>query len=315
MPGSTEYIFLGLQDFNKKENELTTYPEKWLYLEQRYITDMMNDWDIANAKREACEEARTEGRAKGLAEGKKLCREMLKIKKLIFILLFMLFVSCSKDNIPTDGTAEVPTGAVDLGLSVFWAACNIGASRPEDYGGYYQWAGLEDVTDTNIRLDWDNCPYHNGSREGTGWIKYVASGESVYWWSGYGSPDNKEVLDSEDDVASVRLGGKWRMPTELEWKELRNTCSWTWVEQNGVKGYEVTSREPIHSGKSIFLPVAGYRYYGELGEIDVSGAYWSSSLETSSPGIAAFLGFDSCDVFSSAFCRYYGLSVRPVFEK
>ena len=115
MPGSTEYIFLGLQDFNKKEEDLTTYPEKWLYLlkhttlldsipdgyqsdrtfttyfeaceragyskeeEQRYITDMMNDWDIANAKREACEEARAEGRAKGLAEGEaKSQREIAK---------------------------------------------------------------------------------------------------------------------------------------------------------------------------------------------------------------------------------------------
>ncbi|MCQ2154155.1 MAG: fibronectin type III domain-containing protein, partial [Bacteroidales bacterium] len=47
-----------------------------------------------------------------------------------------------------------PAGAVDLGLSVCWATRNIGATNPEDYGGYYQWAGTQDVTSTGIYLDW-----------------------------------------------------------------------------------------------------------------------------------------------------------------
>ena len=60
---------------------------------------------------------------------------------------------------------------VDLGLSVKWAACNVGASKPTEYGGYYQWAGTTDVSDTGIYLDWSNCPYHTGSSYLSGWTK------------------------------------------------------------------------------------------------------------------------------------------------
>ena len=67
---------------------------------------------------------------------------------------------------------------VDLGLSVKWASCNLGASKPTEYGGYYQWAGTEDVSDTGIYLDVSNCPYHTGSDKYSGWTKYIT--ESYY---------------------------------------------------------------------------------------------------------------------------------------
>ena len=102
---------------------------------------------------------------------------------------------------------------VDLGLSVKWASCNLGASKPSEYGGYYQWAGTEDVSDLSICLDWNNCPYHTGSEQRLGWTKYNTK------WS-YGTVDNKTVLESMDDAASVALGEKWRMPTIEEWEEL-----------------------------------------------------------------------------------------------
>lgn len=74
--------------------------------------------------------------------------------------------------------------------------------------------------------------------------------------SSYGTVDNKTVLDPEDDVAHVKLGGKWRMPTDAEWTELLEKCRWTWTSQGGMNGYKVTGP----NGNSIFLPTAGHRY-------------------------------------------------------
>ncbi len=210
-----------------------------------------------------------------------------------------------------------PTGAVDLGLSVYWATCNLGASKPEDYGGYYQWAGTQDVTDTNISLDWDNCPYHTGSDYERGWTKYVPSEKSSYW-SGSGSPDNKTVLDPEDDVAHVILGGKWRLPTIEEWEEIMNTsnCSWTWTSINGINGYKVQSRKVGYTSNWIFLSAAGYRGGGDLSGVGSYGLYWHSSLRTASlsPYNAYNLGFTSGYVDTYTYGRYFGQSVRPVSE-
>ncbi len=195
---------------------------------------------------------------------------------------------------------------VDLGLSVMWATCNIGADTPEQYGGYYQWAGIQDVTSTSIYLAWSNCPYHTGSDADTGWTKYVPSNRSSYW-SGTGSPDNKTVLDPSDDVAHVKLGDKWRIPTDAEWTELRDNCTWTWTTQNGVNGYKVTSKKTGYTNKSIFLPAAGDRDVGS------SGHYWSSSLFTNYPIYAFILYFDSSHVYGTSNFRRFGQPVRPVY--
>ncbi|MCQ2265367.1 MAG: hypothetical protein MJZ46_04915, partial [Bacteroidales bacterium] len=150
-------------------------------------------------------------------------------------------------------SGQLPAGSVDLGLSVFWAACNLGASVPEEYGGYYQWAGTKDVTDESIYLDYSNCPYHTGSIKEQGWTKYVSLNCSSYW-SGSGSPDNKTILDLYDDVAHGKLGSNWRMPTDEEWTELLNNCTSECTTLNGVCGRMFTSRK---NGNSIFLPAAG----------------------------------------------------------
>lgn len=220
-------------------------------------------------------------------------------------------------EVKTFTTASFPE-IVDLGLSVKWRSWNLGADRPEEYGGYYQWAGTTDVTDTKIYLDWSNCPYHTGSSSSTGWTKYILSSHSSYW-SGTGSPDNKTVLDPEDDVAHVKLGGKWRMPTIAERDELRNTnnCSWTWTSINGINGYKVQSKKAGFTGNWIFLPAAGYRYDGGrgLGDVGSLGIYWSSSLTWYGPYFARCLCFDSDGVFEDTDSyRYYGQSVRPVSD-
>ena len=198
---------------------------------------------------------------------------------------------------------------VDLGLSVKWASFNLGASKPTEYGGYYQWAGTTDVSDKSIYLDWSNCPYHTGSDSSSGWTKYNTK------WS-YGTMDNKKVLELKDDVASVALGGKWRMPTDEEWAELRNkdNCSWTWTTIDGVKGYKVQSKKPGYTDNWIFLPAAGYRIDDYLYPVGSGGFYWSSSLNTDSPSSAYGMYFDSDAFYWGYGYRYNGHSVRPVSE-
>ena len=204
-------------------------------------------------------------------------------------------------------TLTSPSGSVDLGLSVLWASCNLGSSKPSEYGGYYQWAGTKDVSDTSIDLYWSNCPYHTGSDEKTGWTKYNTN-------SSYGTKDNRTVLEPMDDAASVALGGKWRIPTDEEWTELFNNCSWTSTTIDGVKGYKVQSKKPGYTDNWIFLPAAGFRKVDSLLEVGSYGNYWSSSLNTGYPDSAYYMHFISPYNGMSTGYRYYGQSVRPVSD-
>ena len=123
------------------------------------------------------------------------------------------------------------------------------------------------------------------------------------------TPDEKTVLESDDDVAQVKLGGNWRMPTEDEWTELMSQCTWMWITLHGINGYKVTSNT---NGNSIFLPAAGIRYDTDFNED--CGRYWSSSLMTNSPCNARAGSFDSSDVKGGGFFRCVGLSIRPVTD-
>ena len=194
-----------------------------------------------------------------------------------------------------------PSGAVDLGLSVYWGTTNIGASKPEDYGDYYAWG----ETEPKESYSWSTYKY--GTRSSGPFFKYNTI-------SSYGSVDNKMVLESSDDVASVKLGGEWRMPTDAEWTELRTKCTWTWTTNyngTGVKGQIVTAT----NGNSIFLPAAGYRRDTKLYDAGSYGYYWSSSLNTDKPSIAWYVNFNSGTVRRRDYgYRSYGQSVRPVSE-
>ena len=145
----------------------------------------------------------------------------------------------------------------------------------------------------------------------SGWTKYNAQ-------SSFGTVDNKIVLESMDDAATVALGGKWRIPTFEEWMELSNTdnCSWTWTTIDGVNGYKVQSKKSGYTDNWIFLPAAGgYRGGTHLSGVGSYGAYWSSSLNTSYPYHAYYLLFLSGgDVRRNNYRRYCGHSVRPVSE-
>ena len=191
--------------------------------------------------------------------------------------------------------------AIDLGLSVKWASCNVGAIQPEGYGDYFAW-GETDPTQKSS-YNWSTYIWCNGSSSSL--TKYNTA-------SSRGVVDNKTILDLEDDAARANWGGTWRMPTDAEWTELRNNCTWTWTTQNGVNGTLVTSNS---NGNSIFLPAAGSRGDSSLDVAGSGGYYWSSSLNTDYPHRACNVYFHSSSVGRNYnYHRYYGLSVRPVCE-
>ena len=191
-------------------------------------------------------------------------------------------------------------GYVDLGLSVKWATCNVGASSPEGYGSYFAWG----ETSPKNEYTWENLKYRTegDSYGNVKFSKYVAS-------SKFGPVDNKTCLELMDDAAHANWGGSWRMPTNDEFKELIDKCTWTWTTENGKNGYKVVSKV---NGNSIFLPAAGWRYDTLLNNAGSKGDYWSSSLRKSDSYEARNLGFKSGSRYWSVSGRFNGHPVRPV---
>ena len=172
--------------------------------------------------------------------------------------------------------------AVDLGLSVKWATFNVGASYHEQFGGYYAWG------ETELKSTYDWTYNHD--------------------WSTY----NNIHLDPTDDVAHLKWGSNWRMPTIEEFTELFNNCTWIWTTQNGVKGFKVTSNIYGYTDRSIFLPAAGYRDETSLYYAGSYGFYWSGSLNTDYANYVWYLDFNSDGHSAGYGFAYYGKSVRPV---
>ena len=158
-------------------------------------------------------------------------------------------------DLPWFDDTDIIHGYVDLGLSVKWATCNVGADKPGDFGDYYAWGELE----PKESYTWENYRLGVG-----GELPFERKLSKYNTDRNRGVVDNKTTLDLVDDVANVRWGGSWRMPTLEEWTELRQNCTWTVDSINGVKGLRATSNKPGKTDRSIFLPEA---------------YYWSSSLE------------------------------------
>ena len=183
------------------------------------------------------------------------------------------------DNIGT--VAEV----VDLGLSVKWASWNVGADKPEGLGNLYAWGELEPKTDYS-----------------TSTYKFYSNG-----YTKYGSVDNKYQLDSEDDVAKQKWGDKWRIPTIEEQKELKEKCTFTKTELNGVPVTKVTGP----NGNFIYFPYPGNFTGTTLYFENSIGSYWSSDLESDSYAKDLDLLSGMPDLNGDS--RYHGQSIRPVY--
>lgn len=186
----------------------------------------------------------------------------------------------------------------DLGRTIYWATCNVGASSPEDYGWYFAWGETVGYTQYEYHyFDWEHYKWCNGNEYSM--TKYCTD-------SYYGTVDNKTNLSLSDDAAHANWGGDWRMPTRAEQDQLRIQCQWTW--DNTKKGYTVKGP----NGNRIFLPAAGYRFGTSLLYAGLWGEYWSSSLCTYFSPWADDLYFFDSNVNGNSHTRYYGQSIRAV---
>lgn len=86
---------------------------------------------------------------------------------------------------------------VDMGTSIKWSVCNIGANGPKEAGDYFAWGEVSPKEEYNM----DNCSTYDKEFE-------IIAGNQLY------------------DAACVNWGGKWRMPTRKDFEELLEKCDW-----------------------------------------------------------------------------------------
>ena len=187
---------------------------------------------------------------------------------------------------------------VDLNLpsGTKWATMNVGASKPSDYGLYFQWGDTSGYTAGQVGKDkqfnWDDYKFSiNGSS--SNFTNYNTAGES---------------LELADDAANANMGGTWHMPTPTQIQELINETTITWTQQDKVYGTLFTSK----NGKSIFIPAAGDAWRGSLSSSGGYGGVWSSVLSADNVRYGQYLYFYSDDAILGNDDRSSGFSVRGV---
>ena len=181
---------------------------------------------------------------------------------------------------------------LDLGLpsGTKWACCNVGASKPEEYGNYYAWG----ETQPKDYYYWDSYIHCDGSSTTCHDI-------------------GSDIAGTQYDAATTNWGAPWQMPSKEQFLEFQNTCTSVLTTENGVYGLRVTGP----NGSTLFFPAAGCRLYDSLYDNMYSagseGYYWSSTLNEPRPQYAWFFFIPYVVVqMSDDTGRFGGLSVRPV---
>ncbi len=211
---------------------------------------------------------------------------------------------------------------IDLGLpsGTLWAKCNIGATSPEKPGSFFAWGETQtkDVFTTNNYKWCKDGIMHMIT-------KYNVDADSDF-------RDNLKELDQADDAANVIMGQGWHMPTVRQFRELMNSqyCQSKWCKLNGTGGYLFTSVVEGYEGRSIFIPIVGYKDVDRLRFPDERSYYWCNSLfedrkyddkkkefVTSVVTLeASTLCLEHLDVDNRVIdsrTRYLGLPIRPVY--
>ena len=171
---------------------------------------------------------------------------------------------------------------VDLGLSVKWATCNVGANKPEDYGSYFAWG---EICDKETYTEENSMTYGKSFGD--------ISGNSAF------------------DAAKANWGSTWRMPKEAEFQELIDNCDWTWTTYDGTEGYKVVRKK---NNNSIFLPAAGFCDDSSFNCVGEGGFYWSSTPHENDADFACYLFFRDGLHYVYRYFLESGRSVRPVSE-
>lgn len=192
---------------------------------------------------------------------------------------------------------ELPSGTL-------WATMNVGASKPSDYGLYFQWGDTVGCTADNVG-------------NGNGKKKFVLDDYKWYanndeeTFSQDTSPGKKLYL--QDDAANTNMGGDWHIPSPKQIEELIVNTNSDWTSLNGVNGMKFTSKKD--ASKSIFIPASGSAWEGSLVDIGDEGNVWSSTLDTDYAGGSQHLYFYANDAYIGYCCRFFGVPVRGVIDK
>lgn len=225
---------------------------------------------------------------------------MTYLTMFLFLSTMFLFSSCGHDDDISDNSDVYLTcpdsnhpHKIDLALpsGTKWACCNIGANFPAEYGGHYGWGEME----PKEKYNWETYALYDNEND-----SYVLSGN--------------DIAGTQYDVAHVKWGGSWQMPSVYQFRELCNNCSWSWTEQNGVNGLLVSGL----NGGAIFLPAAGILWNNEYGygghkHNGEEGFYWSSTLYPNDEEYAYYLHSGSeGEGWEHYYLRVYGLTVRAV---
>ena len=188
--------------------------------------------------------------------------------------------SCPDDNHPH---------AIDLGLpsGTKWACCNVGADKPEAYGGYYAWGETEE-------------------KEVYDWASYTLCEGRANTSQNLGS----DIAGTSYDVAHVKWGGGWQMPSMEQLEELIHNCPYTWTVMDGVNGTLFTGS----NGGTLFMPAAGQRWKNESNCVGNNGFFWTSTQLKYSVDDAYSLIFFVYDAVTDFNFRGLGFSVRPIMN-
>ena len=194
---------------------------------------------------------------------------------------------------------------VDLGLpsKTMWATCNVGATKPEDTGLLFQFGQVDGYKygDKNNKFRTNNQNKQDTDNE------YIQINSSCKKYK------LNDILNLEDDAVHVRMGGKWRMPTYDELKELFNNTTWELETINEVQGMMFISNI---NNKRLFVPFAGYWYNGNFSAAGSYANVWSSQVHHSNVLCAYRL---SCHLSGNASIygnyRLFAFSMRGVFKK
>ena len=245
------------------------------------------------------------------------------MKKVLFSTLAMCaialgFSACSKEDDEEMEWKKVSyttsMQAVDLGLTsgTKWGIMNVGAAEPEGYGDYFAWgdtASRGENWKTEKRYNWTYAPFNNGQK----------NCDLNYYKGVFNDVCPGGTLSSEYDAATQLCGSDWRMPTESEWKELAQECTWEWTDNyndKGVAGYIVYKD---NKDNQIFLPAAGKRSYSTFDDCR-QGFYWSSTsyydefgnITPSTYALCMYYNRNAINAKKYTYYRYFGFPIRPV---
>lgn len=195
---------------------------------------------------------------------------------------------------------------VDLGLTSGnkWANCNLGAPSSTLSGGYYCWGGTEPSVDFVSTEDGFISQPTGGVPSGSSMSNTIKYTDSYLGSNAYKFP-----LTS--DAANKKLGDGWHVPTYGDWKELVQSCTWTWTSNNGVNGYKITAA----NGNSIFLPAVGYYSSSSLVGNGEKSLYQCSTVYSSAMGMVYSHFISKKQSYFNTNSTGHGLPIRPVYSE